>query len=154
MTTKHIYSAYGPRNRTKTEVGTESRTKQSFRDECDVNHIMARYQKTGVIQHFNQQKASYGFAPAIDFSEAIKLVEKAGELFDGLPSEIRKKFSNNPEKFLAFCENPDNRSEMALLGLLKETDPPASIADEKLSASASEPVPPNPGTQTRPPTAE
>jgi len=155
MTTKKFMRrAYGPRHRVTIDAGGESRTKQSFKDECDVNTIMARYQKTGVVTHFNEQKASYGFAPAIDYQEALNLVKKASDLFDGLPSQIRAKFQNNPREFLAFCENPDNRSEMALLGLLKETETPASTSDEEPSDSASEPLPPNPATETRPPTAE
>lgn len=153
MTTKHIVrSAYSRKAKTGITFTGKTRTKQSFKDECNINNIMARYQKTGVVTHVNEQKPEYGFAPEIDLQNALNLVQKANEQFAGLPSKIRQRFQNNPREFLAFCENPDNRSEAALLGLLQESDTPASDPADIPSDSASEPVPPNPGTETEPPT--
>ncbi len=141
-----IRSAYGKKINQPSPVGKISKTKQSFKDECDINNIMAKYQKTGLIDHFSANKARYGFAPAADFRESLEIVHEAETLFRGLPSKIRRKFEESPEKFLAFCEDPDNRSEMALLGLLNETATADEAAKLKASDSASAPVPPNPAT--------
>ena len=39
-----------------------SMTKQSFKDECDINKIMAKFQKTGAIEHYAKHAPSYGDA--------------------------------------------------------------------------------------------
>jgi len=47
-----------------------SLTKQSFRDECDVNLIVKRYTETGMINHIPRTNPQYGDAPEGDFLEA------------------------------------------------------------------------------------
>ena len=48
------------REAVQVDAGGESRTKQSFQKECDINAIMAKYQKTGAITHFNKHQQQYG----------------------------------------------------------------------------------------------
>jgi len=141
-----IRSAYSPKKRAQIATVGPTATKQSFKNECDINHIMARYVKTGVIEHLNEHKPNYGFAPAVDFKTALDLVEKASTIFSELPSQIRAKFENNPENFLKFTENPDNRSELALMGLLSPEATQEEADKLKASDSASAPLPPNPAT--------
>jgi len=47
-----------------------SLTKQSFRDECDVNLIVKRYTETGMINSIPRTTPQYGDAPEGDFLEA------------------------------------------------------------------------------------
>ena len=141
-----IRSAYGPKTPVTYSSDLPSRAKQSFKKECDINHIMAKYQKTGLVTHLNKNQPEYGFAKEVDFHEAMTLVTNAERMFSELPSAIRRKFSESPSEFLAFCENPDNRSEMAVLGLLNETATAEALAAAAASDSASAPVPPNPAT--------
>ncbi len=145
MTTK-IYGPYSPRPRVPALTGGASKTKQSFKKDCDINHIMAKYQKTGVITHLAENKAQYGFASSNDFRTSVQLVKDAEELFAGLPSKLRRKFNESPSDFLAFCEDPDNRSEAALLGLLNEEATAEEAALLAATDSASAPVPPSPAT--------
>ncbi len=93
------------------------RTKQSFRDECDINLIMGKYQKTGALSHFNKFSGSYGFATSEDFSSAMRTVTMAQDMFDHLPSSIRNRFANDPAQFLEFVQVADNRDEAIELGL-------------------------------------
>ena len=144
MTTPIIRSAYGPKAVVKTAVGKKTMTKQSFAEECDINNIMAKYQKTGLIDHYNRNAPQYGFATSHDFRESLELVKKAQDMFDELPSQIRRKFDESPQKVLAFCEDPNNRSEMAVLGLLNEEATSALEAEKKASDSASAPIPTTP----------
>ncbi len=120
-------------------------TKQSFKDECDINKIMAKYQKTGAIAHFNKHQPQYGFASSKDFAESMRIVTSAQQMFADLPSSIRSKFNNQPEQFLEFVQNPDNESEMVSLGLTTkksespDTDPLGpSEGDPKPSAEPPE----------------
>ena len=119
-------------------------TKQSFKDECDINKIISKFQRTGVVTHVNKHAGQYGFAPAIDFQSALALVAQARDQFADLPSKIRSRFGNDPQQFLAFCENPDNRSEMALLGLLKPEPPELESPPPQPAPSEPAPSAPNP----------
>ena len=47
-----------------------SLTRQSFKDECDVNKIVQRYTETGMINHIPRTIPQYGDAPDGDFLEA------------------------------------------------------------------------------------
>lgn len=126
---------YSPRPDTRTKISSSSLTKQVFKKECDINYIVKQYQQAGVISHLNTQAPQYGFAPSEDFRASIQLVQDANELFASLPSELRSKFQGDPVKFLEFCEDPSNRSEMASLGLLSE-DATSAIHDEQKAAKA------------------
>lgn len=124
-------------------------TKQSMADECDINKIMARYQKTGAISHFNTRSAEYGFATSYTLHEALNLVEQARTLFSELPSSLRKKFDNDPGVFLDFVQDPENEQEMVELGLREgrpgeaglesEVTVPAGAGTDVLSEQGSEP---------------
>jgi len=47
-----------------------SLTRQSFKDECDVNQIVKSYTETGMINHIPRSPPQYGDAPDGDFLEA------------------------------------------------------------------------------------
>jgi len=152
MTTKlksqKVYSRFN-RQRVKTPVGDgKQKAKQSFKNECDINQILAKYQKTGAITHFNKHVPNYGFATSDDFADSMRIITQANEMFAELPSSIRTKFDNKPEDFLRFVQNPENASEMADLGLTKgksesppEDAPAASGGDPKPAAAPPEDPP-------------
>lgn len=103
--------------------GTQSRTEQHFKKECDVNQILAKYQRTGAITHWTQREPTYGEIPFGSLQEAIQMVEQAQESFNALPSQVRKRFQNDPAQFLAFVQDPSNAEEMAELGLRAARSP-------------------------------
>ncbi len=126
-----IFSAsdMGPRVRAK-PVGP-SRTKQSFRAESEIENIMARYVKTGIIDHLSRFGAEYGFASSVSFHEAMNVVSKAEQMFDALPAAVRQRFSSDPGEFLEFVQNPENQEEMIKLGLAERK---AEVAREPVVA--------------------
>jgi phage internal scaffolding protein len=132
------------REAVKTEAGGESRTKQSFKKECDINLIMAKYQKTGAITHFNKHQQNYGIADGSTFQDAMNLVCEAQEMFNDLPSSIRSRFGNDPAAFLDFVQNDENADEMARMGLIEQsaeqTDATASAAEVESSEAAETPA--------------
>jgi len=107
----------GPRVYMPMAVNGHSKTKQSMKDECDINLIMARYVKTGAIDHVNKHGINYGFATSMDFAQSMQTVTSAQQMFDELPAKIRNKFSNDPGQFLDFVQDDANRDEMATMGL-------------------------------------
>lgn len=97
-----------------------SRTKQCFKDECDINKIMMKYRKTGILTDLIKTNPYYGdFSHPADYLEAIAIVRRADMQFNSLNAHIRNRFKNDPELFLEFVTNPDNKEEMRRLGLLK-----------------------------------
>ena len=107
-----IISAYGPKMKVSlTFPADEGRTKQSFKDECDINNIMARFQKTGVLAFANKFEARYGDVTGVDFGEAMRVVADARSMFAEMPARLRDRFANDPARFLEFVQNPANKDE-------------------------------------------
>jgi phage internal scaffolding protein len=91
--------------------------KQSFKESCDVNHILKKYQKTGVLPIMKNQKLYEDFADAPTYHESMNIIAKSTEQFEGLDADLRDRFNNDPYKFLEFVNNEDNSDEMIKLGL-------------------------------------
>lgn len=106
------------KNRVQIKFPTKGRTKQSEKDACDINQIMARYVKTGHISHANKFQPEYGFATELDFRESMELIQQAQDMFDELPAITRKEFDNDPARFLEFTQNPNNQEKMVEMGLV------------------------------------
>lgn len=110
---------FGPRGRVQVVNTSPSRAKQSFKDECNINNIVSKYQKTGAVTHFNKNAPRYEDASGADFQDAMNLVTSTQQLFNELPSSLRARFANDPSQFLDFVQDPRNADEMAELGLRK-----------------------------------
>lgn len=122
--TVEIRSAYGPRVRVVVDTGDKSMTKQSMSDACDINKIMAKYERTGVITHARANAGFYADVSAVgDYHAAVLQVQAARDLFMSLPAQLRSRFDNDPGKYLDFVTNPENRDELVKMGLMK---PPAT----------------------------
>lgn len=97
---------------------------QSFKDECDINVLMRRYEKTGMINHVNKHQGEYGdFINAPDYHSAMNQIIEARESFMTIPARIRARFGNDPAEFLAFVQDPANEAEMREMGLLPAQRP-------------------------------
>lgn len=117
----------------------DSKTKQSFKQECDVNTLLKKYRKTGLLEHVNMYQGRYeNLSDPVDYQTALNLVLSATAAFDSLPSQVRKQFSNSPHEFLTFVNNPENESAMRDLGLL----PPEIVPD--VTPPVLDPVEPEP----------
>lgn len=105
-----------------------SLAKQSSKDECDINIIMAKYAKTGLLEHLNEHKGDYGnFEHTTDFLESQIIVHDAQQMFATIPAGIRKQFDNDPGQFLAFVTNDENHDEMVEMGLANATPKDISV---------------------------
>lgn len=92
-------------------------TKQSMARESNINIIMDKYQKTGMLNYVNNANPQYMDIEGIDFHDAMNVVNEASETFASLPSSVRKKFRNDPREFLDWVHDPANLDEMVELGL-------------------------------------
>ncbi|WNK13564.1 MAG: internal scaffolding protein [Microvirus sp.] len=119
-------SAYSKKLKIQLNCSDPSRTKQSFRDECDVNQIMARYLQTGVLDFQQQYEPQYGDVPSDDFQASMEKVAHARQMFADMPAKLRDRFNNDPGRFLAFVQDDANLPEARLLGLVATTPPAPS----------------------------
>lgn len=119
-----IRSAYGIHERVPFINRGKSRAKQSFKEECDINNILTKYVKTGVLEHIRDNKGLYIDLPdQMDYQEALDTVLRGREAFVGLPGSIRQRFENDPLAFLDFMRDPKMLEESYELGLrVKEPD--------------------------------
>lgn len=139
-----IFSLYGEQPPKKGMKFKEpSLTQQHFREECDINRIMERYQETGNWGEQTNVRPQFGdFSTEFDFRTAQETVIRAREAFEALPSKVRRRFGNDPAELLEFLQDEANRDEAIMLGLIeKPEEPEVETALEKGapgSAGASE----------------
>lgn len=99
-------------------VTGKGKTKQSFKDKVDINKIIKRHHKTGMIEHINKKEPFYGDVSDIaGYQESLEVVMKANELFGNMSAEIRKKFKNNPMDMITWLQDPKNAQEAFDLGM-------------------------------------
>jgi len=106
------YAINGKRYRPKYE--RPGRTKQSFKDGCDIHRIVAKAQKAGTLSHLEKHGAFYADvadAPQ-DIFEARDQLEKVNAIFADLPSELRNEFQNDPLEYLTYVNDPANRDQL------------------------------------------
>lgn len=116
---------YEARDRVQSENDLPSLAVQSCKDECDINQILKKYMKTRLMTHVNQNQGNYGdFTSVQDYRSSLDQVMAAQEMFDSLPSNVRKRFENDPAEFLTFVGDPSNLQEAKDLGLIPVDDGP------------------------------
>lgn len=123
--------------RVRIEFPLETLTVQSEAASCEINNIMAKYEKTGMIDHVKENGQYVDLPNGIEYHDAMNLTLAAQQSFAGLPAQVRKEFDNDPTQFLAFVENPENVARMGELGLLNEPQT-APEDDAKASVAAAE----------------
>lgn len=133
-------TAYGTHLRTQFTPTGLGRTKQSFKNECDINQIMARFLRTGVMDFTQKNEPRYGDCTGWDFQAAMQVVAKAESMFAELPAELRDRFNNKPSEFLDFVNDRRNLEEARELGLLRPAEKVATPVPTPPSSDA--PTPP------------
>lgn len=98
--------------------GDKGFTKQSFKDECDINTIVKRF-GLGVVPVPEGTYAwtNADFSGVTDFRTALEMVVMAEDSFMTLPVGVRNRFDNDPGKFVEFASDPKNGEELVALGL-------------------------------------
>lgn len=111
----------------------EGRTQQHFAKECDINHVMKRYAKTGVLVDpsiVRRRSPMFGdYAKMGDYHQICIQILGIQKEFQKLPAAVREKFKNDPGELIPWLANPQNREEAIKLGLRKA--PPAKPEEKK-----------------------
>lgn len=130
-------------NESATGDWDESKTKQSFAEECDINTIVRRFHLTGELPTNVRMPTYQDFVGVFDFHSAMNAIVQASEAFDEMPAEVRARFHNEPAEFVAFCSDEANRPEAERLGLVKPKppSPAASVVNTPAAVAAATAVP-------------
>lgn len=121
-----LYSAVNPtRLDVQADLSGPSMTRQEFTEECDINMIMARYEKGGVFA-FNTKNDGiyYDFVGMPDLAGAMQDMIQAEEAFMRLPAIVRKEFDNDPLRFVEFAQDGNNVAKMREWGLAEPEKAP------------------------------
>lgn len=118
-----------------------SQTLQSFKNDADINCIIARFQNTGVLVDptvpvsRTPQFGDYSDMPS--YQEAQNVIVAANNAFNDLSAKIRERFGNDPAAYFDFVqslkEGSDDYAEAIRLGII---DKPLDRAPEVPSGSA------------------
>ncbi len=120
-------------------TGSKGGAKQSHRDECDINFILRRYERTGLLTPVLQKPGEFMDVSEVgDYRTALHNVRAADEYFMQLSSRIRAEFDNDPALFLDFVADPEHEERARELGLLPQ------LAEELVEAPV-EAAPPGAG---------
>lgn len=115
--------------RVATKNTEPSKTDQQYKQDCDVNHIIRKFSKTGQISHLAKAQGQYADVAEIpDLLGALGQVTQAQQSFDLLPAELRKKFSNSPVEMYNWLQNPQNDKEAVRLGLKEVRNAPSQAS--------------------------
>lgn len=112
-------------------------TKQSFKDECDINTIVERFGLTGQLPENVRMPVSGDFTDVVDFRGAMDSIVASREAFQAMPADVRKRFNNNPADFVDFCLDESNLAEARKLGLVLPEEvkqPKAASLDDVVQA--------------------
>ena len=99
------------------KVFKDAKTKQGFKDQCDINKILKKAEIQGGLSHVEKYpEAVYGeFDGTMDLLTARSRLDKANAIFQELPAEVRGEFGHDALKFVAFANQPENVGKLAEL---------------------------------------
>lgn len=115
----------------------KSLCRQSDFEGSDINAIMKRFEKTGVLP-LDTREALFTDVSAIgSYRDALEVMQRAQEGFLALPPGIRERFGNDPVAFLDFTSDPRNMAELTAMGVLAAPEGAPVVAE---GAAAAAPV--------------
>lgn len=105
------------------EITQPSLTDQTYAEECDIHHIIANFNTTGLVDSVGSHDPAtlqYGDTTLLpDYETACNLVANVNQEFANLPSNVRAEFNNDPRVLLDALTSTDEKmmSRLEELGL-------------------------------------
>jgi len=107
------------------DKNSKSKAIQSDMDAADINKIMARFEKTGVILDPSgvERQPNYGdFTEFGDYHAMRSSTARAEQYFNALPAHVRNRFNNDPQELIKFAAKKQNYAELVKLGLMTKKE--------------------------------
>lgn len=118
-----VSNAYG----LYTDPETAQYAQQSDKDSCDINKIIERFNRTGLLPDLKQREAFYAdireLQTADAYQRSLDAVINANSAFNALPANIRAMFGNDPAAFVDAMDKKQFTKEMADAGLIEIVKP-------------------------------
>lgn len=99
-----------------------SKTQQNLKRETDIDYIVERSRKIGMLPNNNRVPTYQDVSQVPDYQSALHIVINAQKQFDLLDSKIRKRFRNDPSEMMAFLADPANIDEAVKLGMMTKSE--------------------------------
>lgn len=115
-----VYSDYDPPPAVETICPEKTKTRQSEAAEADINVIMKRYEKTGLLPQSAVEAMYQDVSEVGDYRSALEVVRIGQEAFMQLPAQLRARFDNDPAAFVDFVSDPRNRPQLEEMGLVEK----------------------------------
>lgn len=118
--------AQARRKRVITDFEDDGMTQQHFKDDCDINNIIAKYSRGDDISRYQRHvlEVDEDFPTGMTLLEAQQTVRNAEETFMSLPAVDRDYFKNDASRFFDYMHDPKNFKEAAERGYLDFTANP------------------------------
>lgn len=123
------------RKRVQSKFSGESLTRQSERYLSDIERV----RKQGMAPIDPAQLVFADVSSEFDFAAANQQIVQIKQSFAQLPSDVRKRFANDPAQLMEFVRDPSNLEEARDLGLV--------LPPETAPEPAPEPVKPTPAPE-------
>jgi len=133
----------------KTENG-KSRTMQEFAEECDINNIISKYRKTGILgtELTHNNPPMYGDYENIDYTDTCRKIAKVQQDFMMLSGPERAEHDNDPQKWLL------NLQEKEAKAIADKVAEDALLLKQKADTEAGRAINNPPKKETIPPVVE
>ena len=118
-----IRKVFDESTREGVEFKGASLTQQHFKEECDINHILEMYTKTGELP-LNPKEMRYADVSSIsDYASMRAAIAQADSDFSELPSRVRERYHNDTSEFLDAIATEAGRREFDSLMGVAEVGP-------------------------------
>ena len=120
LRTPYNYDKDAASNESGLHCEDASLAQQHFKEECDINTILQKFNITGLLPEQTLSPRYGDFTGIGDYHTAMNRVLAVQDEFEALPAQIRARFENDPAQLIEFLENSDNRPEAEVLGLVEK----------------------------------
>jgi len=120
LRTPYNYDKDAASNESGLHCEDASLAQQHFKEECDINTILQKFNVTGLLPEQPLTPRYGDFTGIGDYHTAMNRVIAVQDEFEALPAQIRARFNNDPAQLIEFLENSENRPEAEELGLVEK----------------------------------
>lgn len=106
----------------ESDVAGESKTRQADLDASDINKIVKRFERDGIVPLSNREGLYLDVSEVPDYREAIEQVRRADEYFMSLPASSRAMFNNDPAEFLDKVNDPTQLDLLVEAGVIPKDE--------------------------------
>lgn len=123
----------------ESSVAGESKTRQADLDASDINKIVKRFERDGIMPMGSREGVYLDVSEVGDYRSALEQVRRADEYFSELPAGSRAMFDNDPAKFLDVVNDPDQLDLLVKAGVIPKDEVKPVVSPAGDAGKAKEP---------------